>query len=534
MLKSVLSRRGCLTAFLLLVGLALIGLFWLRERAIGPYHDYELNVLAPSPEHPTVGDLQAGVAVEDISPPESLYDPWTDLDGNRRFNAKVDTWEDRNANGRFDPIWLAGFEPGRAASGLAQPLDARALALRNNAQLVVMVTADMIGIEHNEVLRIREMVSPSLGIDHILISATHTHEVPDPIGMWSSPVPFISFDPAYMAFVRERIVAAIERAVLDMVAVDMHCAVADVPQEGFVRDSRKPEMIVPWLYAFEFSRKDGDGVLATFVSWGNHPEALGGTNPLITPDFPYWLRKGMEEGVPGENGSPGFGGVCLYFQGVVGGLMTQLEMAVPHRDGERSYLEDSFEKAQALGENTAVLAATALRGPERWHNAKPMLAWSARTVKAPLQPLFRAVVGLGLMHRGYYPGGLAKSEINVLRIGGVLMLATPGEIYPELVIGGVEALPGRDFEIDPVEVPPLLDQMHGRMNLVLGLANDFIGYIIPKSQWDTRAPYVYDDAPQYGEWMSSGPEVGPVIHAACSEALADFQRAHPWDMDPLP
>jgi len=31
--------------------------------------------------------------------------------------------------------------------------------------------------------------------------------------------------------------------------------------------------------------------------------------------------------------------------------------------------------------------------------------------------------------------------------------------------------------------------MKGQMNMLLGLANDQIGYIIPKSQWDEKAPF---------------------------------------------
>lgn len=517
---------GCLKVFVLLVIVVVVlGGWWLRGRMTGPYDDYELDMIS-SADAPA-GALEAGVAVRDITPPPSMFDPWTDMDGDQIFTPHVDNYEDRNGNGRFDPLWLAGFEPNRAASGVENPLDARAIALRNNGETIVLVTLDMIGIGHNDVVAIRKAVDPALDIGHIVISATHTHEVPDPIGMWSAPIPFIYFDPSYIEFVRPQVVAAIEAAVAALEPATMTCVQQEVPAEGYVRDSRKPDVRDPDLYAFRFARPGTDETIATLVNWGNHPEALGGKNTRITPDYPYWLRKGMEDGVPEPNGAPGFGGTCLFFQGMVGGLMTQLEMEVPHRDGTRGFEADSFEKAQALGENVAILAAKALRSDAVWANESPELAWSARTIKAPLQPVFRAAVGLGLMHQGYFAGGRAKSEIDVLRIGGVLLLATPGEIYPEIVVGGVEALPGRDYPIEPVEVPPLADAMHGRINLVLGLANDFIGYIIPKSQWDTEAPFVYDGAPQYGEWMSAGPEIAPTVHAACLQLLQEFQAAHP-------
>ncbi|MEO2047887.1 MAG: hypothetical protein ABGX16_15115 [Pirellulales bacterium] len=54
-----------------------------------------------------------------------------------------------------------------------------------------------------------------------------------------------------------------------------------------------------------------------------------------------------------------------------------------------------------------------------------------------------------------------------------------------------------------------------------GLANDAIGYIVPKRQWDTRAPFAYEQtSPQYGEINSTGPDTGKVL----MDALADRVR----------
>ena len=245
--------------------------FWSRTR--GPYHDYELDTVSDAGA-PVSVTLQAGVAKRDISPPPGTYDTWTDADGDGIFREGVDSYEDANGNGRFDPLWLAGFDNPRAAQGMAQPIDVRALALRNNGTTVVLVTADMIGVVHNDVLAIREAVDPALGIGHILISATHTHEVPDPVGMWSHPVPFISFEPSYIDFVRPRIVEAIEDAVAALEPAEMYCVQTVVPEEGFVRDSRLPRVMDPNLYAFRFAHPDKDETIATFVNWGNHPDEL--------------------------------------------------------------------------------------------------------------------------------------------------------------------------------------------------------------------------------------------------------------------
>jgi hypothetical protein len=99
----------------------------------------------------------------------------------------------------------------------------------------------------------------------------------------------------------------------------------------------------------------------------------------------------------------------------------------------------------------------------------------------------------------------------------------PGEMYPEILNGGVVALPGRDFEIDPVETPPLRELMSGEFRFAFGLANDEIGYIIPKSQWDVKAPFVYRDKAYYGEENSMGPETAPTVYRELARMIEELK-----------
>jgi hypothetical protein len=494
---------------------------FLAVQARGPHHNYELDFLIPAQDDTTpAGTLHVGVAKRDITPILDLKDSWVDVNNNGKFDPGIDTYVDKNGNGRFDGVWIAGFGTNRPAKGVNDPQWVRALALRNNGITVVMVTIDSIGIYHNEYIDIRKAVNPSLGIDHILFSATHSHEVADTMKIWSFwkriyglDIPVFGFDYEYLAMVQRMATEAIEEAVAALQPADMYCAQVEIVPEGFVNDSRKPEIMDNNMYLWRFTKPDSEETIATFVNWGNHPEALGGSNSYLTSDFPHWLREGVEKGVPEPNGVEGFGGMCLYFQGMIGGLMTQLHTTVPHRDGTRSFRESSFEKAEALGQNLAIVACRALRSDLVWKNENPKLAVAARTFLAPMEGHLKWAIRLGILHEGYYRGGKAKSEVNIVRIGEVMVLTTPGELYPEIVEGGIEALPGRDFEIDPVEVPPLRHVMEekARMALVIGLGNDEIGYIIPKSQWDAEEPWVHGKK-QYGEVNSGGPDVAPVVH----------------------
>jgi hypothetical protein len=88
----------------------------------------------------------------------------------------------------------------------------------------------------------------------------------------------------------------------------------------------------------------------------------------------------------------------------------------------------------------------------------------------------------------------------------------PGELYPELSIGGVQDPqdPGADFQGAAVE--PALKRRSDRPLFVIGLAGDELGYLIPKSEWDSEPPYAYGRSrPQYGERNSCGPDTAGII-----------------------
>ena len=68
---------------------------------------------------------------------------------------------------------------------------------------------------------------------------------------------------------------------------------------------------------------------------------------------------------------------------------------------------------------------------------------------------------------------------------------------------------------------PWFPLLHG----VLGLANDELGYIIPKSEWDKEAPYLYDSPKaHYGEVNSAGPETAPILHKTLKDMLEKLPK----------
>ena len=181
----------------------------------------------------------------------------------------------------------------------------------------------------------------------------------------------------------------------------------------------------------------------------------------------------------------------------------------------------SHDKSAAVGRQLAARVLPRLREPAASTTHAP-IAIEARTLELPVDNVnFLLAPVLGIMDRGHSRWRHVRSEAAVLRLGEASIACVPGEIYPEIVNGGVERAPGGDFDVEPVEVPPVRAFLPGRVKFVLGLANDEIGYIIPRSEWDREPPYLYGSPkPPYGEVNSMGPETAPRLHAALRELSA--------------
>jgi hypothetical protein len=185
----------------------------------------------------------------------------------------------------------------------------------------------------------------------------------------------------------------------------------------------------------------------------------------------------------------------------------------------RSFKLPSHDKSRAVGRQLAARILPRLRDSPTAGTTHAPLAVYARTLELPLDnAAFLLAPVLGLIDRGHVRWRHFRTEVAILRFGEAVIACIPGEIYPELVNGGVERAPGGDFDLEPVEVPPIRELLPGRVKFVFGLANDEIGYIIPKSEWDRKPPFLYGATkPVYGEVNSPGPDTAPRLHAALRE-----------------
>lgn len=432
------------------------------------------------------------------------------------------------------PVWIAGYGQNRSATGVHDPLFCRAVVLDDGRRKFALASVDLVGLQYGAVLKIRSRL-PEL--DYVLVASTHNHEGPDVIGIWG-PSPFRSgVDPKYVEFVVDRIVQTVRRAAGRTSPV--RAAYGTASDESLLRDSRRPTVYDPVLRIVRLNALDNGKTAGLLVQWSCHPESLGSRNRLITADFPYATVAALEK----HYGCP-----VVYFTGAIGGLMSN-PGAIKTRQG-KEVRDQTFEYAEAYGRAVARLAQKAADAAEPV-SLSP-LAVSARPVMLPLaNPLYQAGRAFGLLTRDALiwnddfeklgPPAAAstpveklavKTEVAYLRLGQVHVAALPGELYPELVYGEFQdpADPGADFPEAALE-PAVMDLLPDRKMLLLGMANDEIGYIIPKRQWDRKAPFAYGrKESQYGEINSCGPETAPIV----MEAFRRRVRELPAKGDPEP
>jgi hypothetical protein len=117
------------------------------------------------------------------------------------------------------------------------------------------------------------------------------------------------------------------------------------------------------------------------------------------------------------------------------------------------------------------------------------------------------------------PGGGTTTPVGLARLYSrgkpfLEIALVPGELYPELSVGGVQRYSGADFPDAAIETP-IKQLMTAEFKMLVGLADDEIGYIIPKAEWDEKEPWL-NGAPKawYGEVNSVGPEAAPLIVSA--------------------
>jgi hypothetical protein len=423
-------------------------------------------------------------------------------------------------------VWIAGYGQNRPALGVHDPLMVRAIVFSDGTRRIAMAAVDLVGLQYDAVQAIRKELE---GFDYVMVASTHNHEGPDTVGMWGPSPLQTGVDPQYIAMVIQKTAETIRKANENLVAATASYGTAS--DDTLLRDSREPYVPDGVLRAVQFKRRDNGKNLGLVVNWSCHPEAMGSKNQQITADFPHatvaLLKKRYECPV-------------VYFTSDCGGLMAPPRDRVKDADGNPLH-EGNFDYCLVYGEDVGRLAIRAL------DSATPIemtpLVFAAKPISVPMENrLYQVGHMMGILKRDarVWTGDFeqlgevvtpknaketsaVETEVAYLRMGDLHIAGIPGEIYPELVYGKIQEPvdPGADFPDAPLE-KSVVELMPGEKFLLIGLANDEIGYIVPLRQWDEKAPFAYGrEKSQYGEENSIGKQAAPILMKALENRVRE-------------
>ncbi len=371
------------------------------------------------------------------------------------------------------PIFLAGFQHDRRAIAVHSELYARALALRLDEQAFVLVVCDLIGLGRPDVDDIRAALAARGVQDELVVACTHTHSGPDTIGLWGPQPTVGGVDAGYLAALKQTIVAVAEEALTFCCPVQLRCATTTLPD--YIANYRTPGLVDDQLTALQFEKPDGE-IVATLLNLACHPEVLDETSFVISSDYAGAACQAIEAAV---------GGMALHVSGALGGMLSPA-IAKHDPDGVatigRAYAEAALH----------ALAQSPLADISQLEIRRAVF-------ELPLaNPLFTQAQEIGIV-RMRDSNDILTTTCSCVDIGPAQLIGLPGELLPRL-----------GFELKAA--------MPGPARVLIGLADDELGYILPDDEFVAPDDYTNPGA-QYEESMSPGPRTGSLVVEAAKRLI---------------
>jgi hypothetical protein len=343
-------------------------------------------------------------------------------------------------------------------------LTVRALALENGKTRLALVNADFLGFPGILCDRVRARVH-SVPAKNILIGSSHTHSAPDMYGFRNEDG-LTGADLGYINSVVVQMAEAIEEAVRKLQPAVLKSA-ADEAKGRIAYNAYAPALYDPRMNVLQFLSADSTGQpIATLVNYASHPEVIGPDQGILSPDFCGPLYDRIAEAG---------GGTALYMNGAQGGMVTA-DCRDPEHPGKDIKTWSECLRIGRLMADEALRIVTPAPIQQ-----DPNLACFATMVSFPVEsPLMKAILKSSSLGFKTAPDGTVSAQVNVVNLGTAQILTIPGE-----------ALPNIGYY--------LKRKMRGRQNLLFGLTNDALGYMLTKYDFNSFKRYEYVSRTSLGE-----------------------------------
>jgi hypothetical protein len=244
-----------------------------------------------------------------------------------------------------DKVWMGGFTRKTLSTGIHDKLYAKALALNNGKNTVLIISVNVVGLFKPFLDDIRKEISKAnkIPVDNILISCTHNHNGPDTMGLWNKNETKTGVDLSYMKKLKLDLIDVGNNA-LDS-KQDAKLFLSTIDAKGISYNAREcdggiNDTALTILQATDLNDKN----IVTLVNFACHPEVLNSKNTLITADYPYFMCRKLDDTLKGN---------IMMVSADLGGMLTP------------KVKEHTFSEAKRIGESLAdyVLKALADKTP---------------------------------------------------------------------------------------------------------------------------------------------------------------------------
>ena len=420
---------------------------------------------------------------------------------------------DASSKDKYDGIYLAGFGDNRLATGKRDDLWARTMVVDYGTTRMAIVAVDLIGYYSDGgyygIEQVRKLLDPKLGIQEVLVAATHNHEAPDSIGPWGENFMKDGKYPKYLRFVDRMIAKSITEAARNLAPVKFKIGVTDPVKSPSIaglqvrNGGRPPKFFDEEMRVMQFVSKQTNKTIGTLINWNTHPESREDKNHDITSDFIHAARETVEKK---------FGGTAVYISGPIGAVEIVGDSNTKNTDrskfdGQEFPLKPNStrpvftaERTDAIGRDVGKAALEALAKGE-WSKSD-LLEVKKADLHVPMDNQgYLLLLKLGVLDTVMNPDASgqpqSRTTIYAINLGDAQIVTTPGELFPELYYGldkyRRNDCPAADTGA-PLE-PSIRGAMTMKYRFMLGLCPDEFGYIVPAHDFrrepiDMRNPQI--------------------------------------------
>jgi hypothetical protein len=388
------------------------------------------------------------------------------------------------------------------ATGIHDPLFAKAMVLDSDGTRVAILTCDTLGLHWRYVQEVRAAIAEATQIPaaHMMIACSHTHAGPATLFLQDCG----AVEEGYLAQLRRRLVTVAKSAVADLRPVRFGIGNGDI-QAG-VHNRRTPgDAIDPSLGVLRIVDEAG-AMRGVVLNYACHPTCLTGENRLVSAEYCGYATHLIQQ----ETGA-----TALFLTGAIGDVgpvergwpvLAQLGEAIAI-ETLRTLDNVAVTAWQGVGAVSQTLELPLLPFPTveqlehehmKWREPAPApgattLPYHPKIQQAMLQWTERTLDQV----RSAKAPTTVTTEVQVIRVGELVFVGAPGELFVELGLA-------------------IRQQADAHHVFVCGFANDNIGYIptrraYPQGGYEVAEAYRY-----YGYPAALAPEAGELfMKTAC-------------------